>query len=104
VRVHTRGATRIGTILCGGRQGPNNFTPGILNNGQQDQLLGQLAAEVVKSGQGKLPSQAGKMLAVALNTAACMYRPGLKDSGFFHALTQIIEALCGELATHPAGR
>ncbi len=94
------GAGRIGGVLCGCQRGPNTFLPGVLNNGQQDSLLGQLAAEAAKGGQGKFPPGAGKVLALALSMAASteLYHPAMKDSRYFRGLVEIIEALGEELA------
>jgi hypothetical protein len=98
------GASRIGMILCGDQSGPNMVRPGILSNHQQDRLLGQLAAEAAKGGQGNFSPQAGKMLATALSMAVRtgLYRPALKDSWYFGGLIRIIAALCGELANKQA--
>jgi hypothetical protein len=95
------GASNIGMTLCAGQSGPGACLPGILSNNQQDQLLGQLAAEAAKGGKGGLPPELGKVLAVALSVAANteLKQVGLKDSWFIRGLVRIIEALGGELVS-----
>jgi hypothetical protein len=95
------GAGGIGMTLCGGQAKPTAFRSGILSNHHQDQLLGQLAAAAAKGGKGNFPPQAGTILAETLSVAANteLYHPDMKDSLYFRGLIEIIEALCGELAS-----
>jgi hypothetical protein len=92
-------ASTIGTVLCG-----DQSHHGILSNGEQDRLLGQLAAQAAKAGKGSTPPEFAKTLAVTLSVATNteLRQVGLKDSWFIHGLVRIIEALGGELARPPA--